>query len=179
MGNIPSAPVSIAQIPFSSSTEAAYAAYACPSSSPTGRTRNLARVAVLNMNGYNSTVGGEGLVPLPRAEVVPRPSKNYTFALGPASAGRTAVVRRLWANGSDAITGITWDGWSYNFELDEGRPVRLGNVTVGETVEVGRDGAVTVSVPDSSAARVELWMRSQRLRERHGVEHVPHRLRPF
>jgi hypothetical protein len=104
------------------------------------------------MKSYNSTVGGEGLVPLPRGQLVPRPSKNYTFDLGTAAVGKTAFVRRLWANGSDAITGITWDGWSYNFELDEGRPVRLANVTVGEKVKVAGDGSVTVSVPDSSAA---------------------------
>lgn len=143
--------MSITQIPLSSGTEAAYAAYVGSSSSLAGAARTLARIAVLNMNGYNSTVDGEGLVPLPQAEVTARPSKNYTFDLGPTAVGQTALVRRLWANGSDAITGITWDGWSYNFELDEGRPVRLRNVTVGERVEVAGDGSVTVSVPDSSA----------------------------
>ena len=146
-------PVSIAQIPLNSSTEAAYAAYVAgpSSSSPAGAARTLTRIAVLNMNSYNSTVGGEGLAPLPAGELLPRPGRNYTFDLGVAAVGKTAFVRRLWANGSDAITGITWDGWSYNFELDEGRPVRLGNVTVGERVKVARDGSVTVSVPDSSA----------------------------
>ena len=88
---------------------------------------------------------------MPEGELLPRPSKNYTFDLGAAAAGKTAFVRRLWANGSDAITGITWDGWSYNFELDEGRPVRLRNVTVGERVKVAGDGSVSVSVPDSTA----------------------------
>ncbi|KAL1998863.1 hypothetical protein VTN02DRAFT_5464 [Thermoascus thermophilus] len=43
-------------------------------------------------------------------------------------------VQRLLANGRHAITGITRDGWSYNYELDGGKPVRLDNVTVGETV---------------------------------------------
>jgi hypothetical protein len=144
--------VSIAQIPLSCATEAAYAAYVAPPSSLAGAARTLTRVAVLNMNSYNSTVSGEGLVPLPADELLPRRSRNYTFDLGPTAAGKTALVRRLWANGSDAITGITWDGWSYNFELDEGRPVRLANVTTGEKVEVAGDGSVTLIVPDSSAA---------------------------
>jgi hypothetical protein len=55
------------------------------------------------------------------------------------------------ANGSDAITGITFDAWSYNYELAQGKPVRLGNVTYGEATVV-KDGVVAVDVPDSSAA---------------------------
>jgi hypothetical protein len=157
LGRIPTAPVSVQHIPLSSATEAAYAAYVAPSSSsPAGSAaRALTRIMVLNMKSYNSTVGGEGLDSLPETDLVPRPSKSYTFDLGPAAAGRVAVVRRLWANGSDAITGITWDGWSYNYELDEGRPVRLANVTVDETIVVTGDGSVTVAVPDSSAAMLD------------------------
>lgn len=64
-------------------------------------------------------------------------------------------MRRLLANGSDAITGITWDGWSYNYELDEGRPVRLGNVTVGERVVVEEGGVVRVGVVDASAVLLD------------------------
>ena len=54
------------------------------------------------------------------------------------------------ANGSDAITGITFDGYSYNYELDAGRPVLLRNVTRGETAIV-KNGLVKVDVPASSA----------------------------
>ncbi|KAF6832002.1 glycoside hydrolase family 79 protein, partial [Colletotrichum musicola] len=64
-----------------------------------------------------------------------------------------AKVQRLRANGSDAVSGITWDGWSYNHELDEGKPVKLDNVTVGETVEV-KDGRVEVEVAASEAVVV-------------------------
>lgn len=103
------------------------------------------------MKSYNSTVSSEGLAPLPDDQLVARPNKTYTFHLGPAAVGKVLGVKRLWANGSDAITGVTWDGWSYNFELDEGRPVRLANVTVGERVKVVGDGSVSVVVPDSSA----------------------------
>ena len=65
------------------------------------------------------------------------------------------ALKRLVANGSDAITGITWDGWSYNYELNNGKPVRLGNVTVGETVKVV-SGKATVGVEDSSAVVLDL-----------------------
>ena len=60
------------------------------------------------------------------------------------------------ANGSDAITGITFDGWSYNYELQEGRPVRLGNVTVGERVVVEEGGVVTVKVADASGVVLDI-----------------------
>ncbi|CAK7215482.1 hypothetical protein SCUCBS95973_002490 [Sporothrix curviconia] len=123
---------------------------------------NLARVLVLNMRGYNTTVGGTGLEGPVAVQVPRRLSHNYTFALpakldrndtvpsGNSSTG-SILVQRLLAKGSDAITGITWDGWSYNVELDGGRPVRLANVTTGERLAV-QDGQVTVSLPDSSAA---------------------------
>ncbi|KAI2783739.1 glycoside hydrolase family 79 protein [Daldinia loculata] len=125
-------------------TDVAYAAY-----EPSGA---LARILVLNLRAYNYTLngtGGEELNP------VPRPRRTYRFTGLGAEAGAgaglgEAVVRRLYANGSDAVTGATWDGWSYNYELDRGRPVRLDNVTVGEKIGVV-DGAVEVRVADSEA----------------------------
>jgi hypothetical protein len=160
LGHIPTSPVSVAHIPLSETTEAAYAAYTSTKGSTGANT--LARMMVLNMQSYNSTVDGEGLSPLPASDVTPRGSKNYTFVLGPTLAGRKVQVSRLWANGSDAITGITWDGWSYNYELDEGKPVKLGNVTVGETTVVGKDGSVSVSVPDSSAVILDFGKECKR-----------------
>ncbi|CAK7228223.1 hypothetical protein SBRCBS47491_006829 [Sporothrix bragantina] len=123
----------------------------------------LARVLVLNMRGYNTTVGGTGLEGPIAVEIPRRLSQNYTFALPTASFSFNStvttggnntggvLVQRLLAKGSDAITGITWDGWSYNVELDGGRPVQLANVTTGERLAV-QDGNVTVNLPDSSAA---------------------------
>jgi hypothetical protein len=58
------------------------------------------------------------------------------------------------ANGSDAVTGATFDGYSFNYELKNGKPVLLRNVTRGETVEVDRRGKLSVAVPDSSAVLV-------------------------
>lgn len=135
-------PVSISGIPLSSDPrEVAYAAHYVARS-------QLARIAVLNMRSYNTTIGGAGLDPLPSP--AKRPSQAYTFAVDGVRDGQKVAVQRLMANGSDAITGITFDGWSYNYELDLGKPVRLNNVTIGEKVIV-KDGKVTVEVPDSSA----------------------------
>ena len=160
MGNLRRRGVTVVEIhlhasPFSSQQDedqdrqAAYAAYIDNGTA-------LARIMVLNLHGYNSTVNGAGIVPL--AEAPPRPSLNYTFTItdGAGSQPGTRVgVRRLWASGSDAITGITWDGWSYNYELAGGRPVRLANVTVDETAVVSANGSVAVSVPHSSAVLLD------------------------
>jgi len=43
------------------------------------------------------------------------------------------------ANGSDAITGVTWNGISYNHDLGFGKPARLSNGTRDEDVAVGKD----------------------------------------
>ena len=136
LGNINKGNVSIANMPLLNSYESAYAAYV---------NSKLARVALINMRQYNYTVNGTSSVINP----VPRASLSYEFQV---LQGRSAKVniQRLWANGSDAITGITFDGYSYNYELNLGEPVRLRNVTVGETVEV-KNGIGSVTVPDSSA----------------------------
>ncbi|OAA54973.1 glycoside hydrolase family 79 protein [Niveomyces insectorum RCEF 264] len=114
----------------------------------------LARVLVLNLRGYNTTAGGTGLGTAATPPPPPRPSRTYTFAVAGGVAAHNSsriLVQRLLANGSDAISGVTWDGWSYNLELAGGKPVRLPNVTVGERLPV-QNGHVTVSVTDSSAA---------------------------
>ena len=63
-------------------------------------------------------------------------------------------LQRLMANGSDAITGVTFDGFTYNWEVDQGRPVKLSNVTSGERQWIRRDGKLVVDVPRSSAVIV-------------------------
>jgi hypothetical protein len=123
---------------MSHETDAAYAAYV---------SGNLARIAVINMQEYNYTGTGE-----PAAR---RPSGKYTFRLSDISV-RSLSVQRLLANGSDSISGISWDGWSYNYELKGGAPVRLGNITIGETVNVGGRGEVEVELPYSSAVILSL-----------------------
>lgn len=127
--------VQITNLPLSSSssTEGAYAAYV---------NGKLARIAVVNLVEYNYTSTDH--------LATKRPSALYTFQV--PSGTPSISVRRLIANGSDAITGITWDGYSYNYELDGGRPVRLANVTINEKERVDRDGLVSIDIPYSSAA---------------------------
>lgn len=133
-----SSQIQVVNLPMPHETEAAYAAYV---------NGNLARIAVINMQEYNYTGTGE-----PAAR---RPSASYVFRLPDISA-KSLSVQRLLANGSDSITGISWDGWSYNYELKGGVPVRLGNVTIDETVDVGDEGAVEIRLPYSSAVMLSL-----------------------
>lgn len=123
--------VQITDLPLSNETEAAYAAYVGG---------KLARIAVINLVEYNYTDSDP---------TAPRPSASYNFQLPPEF--KSVSVQRLLANGSNALSGITWDGYSYNYELEGGKPVRLGNVTVGETARVDKKGVVTIDVPYSSA----------------------------
>lgn len=118
----------------------------------------LARLAVINLNAYNTTVDGAGESPL--ANPGTRPNATVAFTVT-GTAATKVLVQRLWANGSDAISGITFDGWSYNYELDNGKPVRLSNVTIGETVAV-TNGSFEVEVPDSSAVVLTLQTGSKR-----------------
>jgi hypothetical protein len=143
LGNLVESEVKIVNLPTTSGSveESAYAAYV---------DGKLQRVAVVNMREYNYTVNGTSSVLNP----TPRPTQNYTFAVPEDCASEWVSVMRLYANGSDAISGITFDGWSYNYELDNGKPVRLHNVTTGEKVKV-QGGMVSVGVLDSSAAILE------------------------
>ncbi|KAF2109009.1 hypothetical protein BDV96DRAFT_586381 [Lophiotrema nucula] len=136
LGNITANEVRVQNIPLKNETEAAYSIYA-------GET--LKRVMVINMNQYNYSVEA----PIKRPEIA------YNFTV-PSSCAGIAWVHRLIANGSDAITGITFNGNSYNYELAEGKPKLLGNVTKDESIPVGSDGGFSVELPWSSAALVQL-----------------------
>ena len=138
--------VSISNIILGSDVaESAYAAHYV-----NGHHSGLARIMVLNMHTYNTTEDGAGLDPL--ADPSPRPVRTYTFAVdSDVRDGSKVQIQRLMANGSDAITGITFDGYSYNWDLKMGKPVRLSNVTIGETATV-QNGKVSVDLPDSSGA---------------------------
>ncbi|KAI0149897.1 glycoside hydrolase family 79 protein [Hypoxylon sp. NC0597] len=133
----------VAQVPLAGAevdpeTDVAYAAF--------GADGKLSRILALNLRPYNYTLNGTGGADL---NPTPRPVRGYTFA-GVHAESTTGVVRRLRANGSDAITGISWDGWSYNYELDYGKPAKLDNVTTGETVQVVNT-TLNVPVVDSEA----------------------------
>ncbi|KAI0204624.1 glycoside hydrolase family 79 protein [Astrocystis sublimbata] len=147
LGNLRIEPVRIAHLDLRRSgaetdvgvRDAAYGAYVDDA---------LMRIMVINMRAYNYTLNGTGDLSTPNPS--PRDVRVYTFGVDGFADGREALVRRLYANGSDAITGITWDGVSYNHELDLGKPVRLQNVTTGERVTV-KNGSVEVAVSDSQA----------------------------
>ncbi|KAF5134005.1 Beta-glucuronidase [Metarhizium anisopliae] len=114
---------------------------------------NLKHLMVINMHGYNTTKDGAGTEPLPN----PPGGMSRGFSFAARNLARDVSIReqRLMTNGSDAITGVTFDEWSYNWELDNGKPVRLANVTTGETFR-SKQGVITVMVPDSSAALLHL-----------------------
>ena len=133
LGNLKVHNTSIANLPLpSDERQAAYVAY---------EDGKLARVAIINMIEYNYTASGTGS----------RPAETYSFTLSGLN-GTSARVLRLMANGSNAITGITFDGYSYNYELNRGQPVLLSNVTRGERAVVEANGTVAISVPYSSMA---------------------------
>ncbi|GCB18100.1 beta-glucuronidase [Aspergillus awamori] len=136
--------VRIVNLPLAADTEAAYAAYV---------NETLVRVAVINLVEFNYTSTDSTA-----EKVESRPSAKYTFQLPSSESvyAGSVSVQRLMANGSNAITGITWDGWSYNYELAQGKPVRLQNVTTGEAISVGDDGVVEIEIPYSSAAILSL-----------------------
>ena len=134
LGNIPRDKPQVVSvgIPNQDDMESAYATYVNGST--------LARIAVLNMHQYNATSGS-------------RNSKAYTFGFPSGSSiqnGKQAIVRRLSAAGSDVMNNVTFDGWSYDFDLAQGRPVKVGSTTT-EAVTVN-NGQITVTLNDSSAA---------------------------
>lgn len=142
LGNIAEAAPSVVNIPMASEQEAAYAAYV---------DGKIAKVIVVNMMAYNATDYNEEYL-----SNYTRPVVNYSLQLDSGMAGKTACLQRLSANGSDAISGVTFDGYSYNFELDEGKPVLLQNVTRGEQLKVDGNGVLSVKVPWSSAVILKL-----------------------
>ncbi|KAF3003387.1 hypothetical protein E8E14_007577 [Neopestalotiopsis sp. 37M] len=147
LGNLNVATVQIAELDTGAGDdmESAYLAYV---------DGVLRRVMFINLREYNYTLNGTGDL---GGATNPSPRTVRTYSLSVGNLTETgAGVQRLSANGSDAITGVTFDGWSYNYELERGAPVRLGNVTVGERLNVTEDGVLSVGVADSEAAIVTL-----------------------
>ncbi|KAK6431577.1 hypothetical protein LTR95_012261 [Oleoguttula sp. CCFEE 5521] len=129
---------SVVNIPLPSEREAAYVSYVAG---------KLAKLIVIQMDEYNATAGNN------YTNDYPRPVVQYDFQLPKGSHGEFSV-QRLSANGSDAITGVTYDGYSYNYELNDGLPELQKNITRGETVKIGRRGKLSLELPRSSAVIV-------------------------
>lgn len=134
VGDVSGGDVRIVNLPLAGETRAAYAAYVG---------ERLSKVLVVDLNEYNATAGNN------LTDGYARPVAEYNIRAQGFRYGMVSL-QRLMANGSDAISGITFDGYSYNYELDAGKPVLLNNVTRGETAAV-RNGFVSVNVPASSA----------------------------
>lgn len=123
----------IKNIPLAGDTNAAYAVFDAD---------RLVRLVVLNMQAFNATSAGG------------RPKRGYRFQVpgsdsdGGAGALR-ASVERLTAAGSDAETGITLGGVSYDYNRQQGKPVVVDD---REEMVVVEDGVLAVEVEDSSAA---------------------------
>jgi hypothetical protein len=117
-------------------TSAAYATYT---------DSKLTRLMIINLIQYNHTA----------PSLTTRPYTTYNFTV-PVSCAGVGVVQRLIANGSDATSGITFNGASYDYEIAKGKPKLVDGATKDETVWVGEDGGVAVEIPDSSAALVQL-----------------------
>ncbi|KAJ5365473.1 hypothetical protein N7517_008359 [Penicillium concentricum] len=119
----------VANIPLQSDTESAYAVY---------NGNKLSKLVVLNLKAFNHTES-------------PRPSKTYTFQVPNEFTG--AKIERLTAPGSDSLDGITFGGVSYDYDLQQGKPVIIDPQ---HEQAVFQDGVVSITVPDSSAVLLTL-----------------------
>lgn len=102
----------------------------------------LERLAIVNLGQWNATQEEQ------------RPNVQYEFQT--SGHAKEARVKRLIADGTDSYSGVTYGGYSYNWELENGRPVRLDNVTDVEIVPIGTDGRLVIKVPQASAAIITL-----------------------
>ncbi|KAF2190355.1 glycoside hydrolase family 79 protein [Zopfia rhizophila CBS 207.26] len=136
LGDISRNNTRISNIDLASDHETAYAVYV---------DGKLARIALLQLSQYNYTSNTTN-------QPATRPNSTFIFQVPQDSGVKKIFVQRLMANGSDAISGITFDGYSYNYELDEGKPVLQNNITRGESILVGEDGLFDIDLPWSSGA---------------------------
>ncbi len=130
--------VQIRNLPLLGDKDAAYAAY---------ENNHIARIMAINLRDFNYT-----------GAATTRPNHTYAFSAPTACSG-LARLEYLHGNGSNAVTGLTWAGYSFNQELENGKPVRLQNVTEYEMIPVDASGGFAIDVPDSSAAMVTLTCR--------------------
>lgn len=130
----------VVNIDLNDDFKAAYASYV---------NDELTKIMLINFNDHNTTA--ENNYTVPDAQ---RGMGKFALQVPQICKGKMAKLQRLIANGSDAVTGVTFDGYSFNYELDNGKSVLLHNVTRGETVQVGRGGGLDVEVLDSSAVLI-------------------------
>lgn len=115
----------------------AYAAY---------ESETLSRVAILNLQTWdppNSTDVSTNTTDRPKT----------TFHLGPLHNYKFATVELMTAPGAKYDTNITVAGVSYDYNLAEGRGVKVGKGIVA-TLKPGSDGSFSVDVEASQAVVV-------------------------
>lgn len=142
LGDLTKGNTSVADLELDSEYNSAYAAY---------KNGQLRRLAVIQMRQWNYTGQTEDMT---------RPNETFQFQMPSHLHIERISVSRLMANGSDAITGISFDGWSFDYELAEGRPVRLDNVTLTSRTEllgVDKNGVLSIELPWSSAAIISFY----------------------
>lgn len=145
LANLSTDDVRITDLEQSTIYDSAYAAYV---------NGQLRQIAFIRMREYNYTNIDGSLTTMPRT------NETFSFRMPQQSHLKRTSVQRLMANGSDAISGITFDGYSYNYELDQGDPVRLANVITTSRTEmliIGSDGMLSLDMPWSSAAIINFY----------------------
>lgn len=145
LGDLTNDQVQVSNLPIADSdgTEATYAIYQAGA---------LSKIVAISLQEYNFTASG--VATDSNLNTVKRTNTTFTFDVDSSYNGKTATIRRLLAPGADSITGITWDGYTFNYEVDNGKATRLTNITYGEDVTVS-GGKISVEVPESSAALLQ------------------------
>jgi hypothetical protein len=126
LGNSSTVQVTQLSLPSGSPLESAYSA-------SVGGT--IERLAVLNMREFTSTTGGT------------RPSQTYTFSV---PAGSTWYLQRLTAAGADVTSGVTYNGYAYNYS-SLGLPSRVSGITTNQVATASSSGKLTITVQNTEA----------------------------
>lgn len=119
----------IVNMPLTEDTESAYAIYDGD---------ELAKLAVLNLQTFEQ-------------DTDTRPSRSYSFEV--PEGFTSAKVERLTAPGSDALDEVTFGGISYDYDLEQGKPVVVDSQN--ETITI-QGGVLDITVSDSSAVLLTL-----------------------
>lgn len=106
--------------------ESAYAAYV---------QGDLVRLAILNMREYNSTAKE------------PRSSQNYSFKV---DRGTSWTIKTLAAPGSNVTTGVTFNGYAYEYNT-LGTGVKVDGRATDQRVRADSNGTLSITVQDSEA----------------------------
>lgn len=110
---------------------------------------SLSRVAILNLLTWDPPNSTDTSSSIDATSDRPR----TTFNLGISQGYRSATVELMTAPGATFDTNITVAGMSYDYDLAEGRGVRVGKDTVA-TLHPGKDGSFSVDVEASQAVIV-------------------------